>query len=206
MKFLPDETGLNGAVKYLRSHHEEDFNRFVFVTSSSLLNDTNGWADYAGVIVDYSLSNNITSNIFCSENQNKENISIHLFQNQLLITHYSLLTRNVLPNHYPRSWVLDASNDNITWFNIDEQNDCDELKGKDKHHTFPVSHPGKYRYFRFTNTDYVWNNNDEVKEYYFCLAKVEFFGNLIPSSITCKKSLHLYYIISIYLFINLTLS
>ena len=97
--------------------------------------------------------------------------------------------KTLLPNHFPRSWQLDGSNDNETWIMIDNQPNTNQLNGANKKYTFQVSNPGKYRYFRFTNTDSVWKINDlNIPEYFFCLAKVEFFGNLYLNVFPITKS------------------
>ena len=188
MLFKPDSDGFNGAIHHLWSKHRSEYAKYVFASSSSIYNDLHNWATSPGVIIDYSLPNDITSNILCTNNQNKENISIHFFQNTLFITHYSLLNRNVMSDHFPRSWQLDGSNDNETWYSIDSKSNVEELNGADKKITVPVSYPGKYQYFRFTNVDKVWRYNGQIGDYYFCLAKVEFFGTLYSNKITCEKN------------------
>ena len=167
MKFWPNSSGFNGAIHYLWSNHKYEYTKYVYTSSSSILDDDNKWATSSSVIIDYSLSNTETSNVFCSNNKNKENISLYLFQNTLYLTHYSILTRNVLPNHYPRSWQLDGSNDNVTWTPIDSREKTNELNGANKKHTFQVKTPGKYRYFRINNTDFVWLYDGTISDDYF---------------------------------------
>ena len=78
---------------------------------------------------------------------------------------------------YPKSWVLEVSNDGSdgSWHEVDRRVDNTDLKGRFVTHHFPIANPPseKFRFIRLILTDKS-HRNDNV----LCLSSLEIFGTL----------------------------
>lgn len=92
---------------------------------------------------------------------------------------YSIKTIKGNPNHfYPKSWVIEGSNNNSIWQTIDSHNNCSFLKGNNITHVFRIA--GKktkaFRYIRMRLTGPNWNDT-----FHLGMESFEIFGTLIES-------------------------
>ena len=202
MKTFPsNDVDDNGIIHQIRMHHYYEFYRYVDATCSSTFNsDYYHWGT-AKVLLNYDVSYSPGSNNWCSGNVKFSNFTIYFYQHQVYITHYSLRSRGVDTDNMPSTWRVDGSNDNITWKYIDDQFDSTFLLQANQTHNFQVKSPGKYRYFRFTQTDV----NSRQKNH-FCMGKVDFFGITYDNTSTCLcntlNNIHIKLFISIYILLN----
>jgi hypothetical protein len=93
------------------------------------------------------------------------------------VTDYSIQIADVPgggPRNFPKSWILEASEDGSQWIVLDERSDNSDLKGRSKIATFSVTHRHISRMIRIRQTGL--NHNDEV---YFGFRALELFGGLI---------------------------
>ena len=64
------------------------------------------------------MSKDIKSNCFC-----------FCFKNhQVIPTHYTIRTYGFDSNSHPKSWIIEGSNDKISWVNFDIQNESPYLQ------------------------------------------------------------------------------
>jgi hypothetical protein len=86
------------------------------------------------------------------------------------------LFRSLFSTNYcnPKSWKLEASNDNINWILIDKQVNRDWVTHQWIEVYFPVEAKESYSYFKFTQT-----GNSYCNSLRFLLNFVEFFGAII---------------------------
>ena len=77
---------------------------------------------------------------------------------------------------HPRNWVIEGSNDDISWTIIDEENDCPFLNGKNVVHTFRMNRPNlkEFQYIRMKITGPDWRNS-----FYLGIDSFEIYGKLI---------------------------
>lgn len=97
---------------------------------------------------------------------------------EICLTHYTFHTPSVRTLDYPRSWIIEMSNDNVLWKLVDRRNNEESLNGFDRCCCFACNSPSNnfYRYVRIRSIGPCWNVRRE--RYYFDLSAVEFFGTL----------------------------
>ena len=161
-----NDNEFDGIFNHLRkdSNIEEEVN----ITRSS-----NGYGSPLNELVEYdtqsygSYTKNLSNEWFCFE----------LKKHQIIPTYYSIKTNWQGQNGiHPRSWVIEASNDNSNWDIIDEQNDCSYLNGSYFSHSFPIKNTKQteYKFIRMKLTGPNWSYTN-----YFYISKFEIFGTLI---------------------------
>jgi hypothetical protein len=74
---------------------------------------------------------------------------------------------------YPRTWAIEASNDNRNWTTIDERRNRGELCGKNQIGTFEVAKSVTCRFIRLRQT-----GNDSLGRDYLAVSAFELFGTL----------------------------
>lgn len=118
------------------------------------------------------------SSMWSPSNHNHEYL-IYDFKNiKVKLTNYTLHTPTSPTKDYPRSWIVECSNDCKNWIQIDERRDENEMNGCGRCHTFSCSHdqPEFFRYVKFTTNGPCWNGYDR---YYFDVSAIEFYGCII---------------------------
>ena len=169
--FTPkNQSDIYGSIHWIRENYLSEINRYVLATSSSTYSSEYKWGG-PGALNDYSLKPGTSYSCWCSNNIPHSNFSIHFLQHQLFITHYTIHGR-VTDFDLISSWILDGSNNNISWTNIDKKVD-------DKNLSQSVDNPGKYRYFRFTHI----GKTSVYSKDHFGLCKIDLFGRLYDENI-----------------------
>lgn len=95
------------------------------------------------------------------------------FKDHLVIpTDYTIKTCCGTP--YPKGWIIEASNDNNSWEQIDSQNNCSNLNGSNRSCSFKISKQNskEYKYIRIRQTQ-SWGSN------HLGIGSFEIFGTLI---------------------------
>ena len=79
---------------------------------------------------------------------------------------------------HPKSWVLEGSNDNISFEILDEEKYCPYLNGNNLAHTFKIKNQTskEFRYIRLYATGKDWWNSN-----YFSFSSFEIYGQLIKA-------------------------
>jgi len=108
--------------------------------------------------------------------KNKENgwIKFDLINRKAELTGYSIMSIPSAKGYgQPKSWVLEASNDDDTWLVLDDHQKSQDLNGKSiiKYYTFGQTEP--FRYVRLRQTGQNWAGNN-----YLSISQLELFGFL----------------------------
>ena len=100
------------------------------------------------------------------------NISAFYKHYSLLLTHYTIQTRNDgKKENLPVSWKLEGSTDSFIWYELHSVNNSRDLID-DIHATYQVNCSGSFRHFKITMTLNTGHNT------HFHLSKIEFFGTI----------------------------
>lgn len=113
---------------------------------------------------------------FNSKNMSNSWICFNFKQHKVIPKAYSIRTIRGHPNtFYPKSWVIEGSNDNNSWEIIDERNDCSGLNGEHVAHTLTIDKKSKdYQYIRMKLTGPNWNGSNHLG-----MESFELFGTYI---------------------------
>ena len=166
-----EENLFSGIINYLKSKSEGNLIDKVNITSSSCINYSKNRQAFN---VAY---NNDNNSYFFSGDFPNSWICFDFKSNRVCPTNYTIKTANGGSNdHYPKSWVIEASNDKNEWEIIDRQENCIYLKGSRFVHTFAINNanPNGFRFIRMRQTSTNWFGSHRL-----LLDSFEFFGTLI---------------------------
>lgn len=119
---------------------------------------------------------------FCTQNQPNSWICYDLKNRKIHPTFYTVRTRidGDATHHHPMFWVIEGSNDNNDWKNLDTRNDIAILKLKNTVQTFKIqaqlSLNESFRYIRFRQTGL-----SSASYNYLNFSALEYFGFLYES-------------------------
>lgn len=156
-----------GIIHFLQT--KGDINQLIEIKSLSLHSST--YTQYNLVKYD--------ETAFHSQNSPGQWILIDLKNYKATISSYQITTAG-WPGHHPRFFVLECSNDislEHNWIEIHRVNECEELNGEGKSHTFLIQNQDNekaYRYFRLRQTCPTKNGHN-----YLIFRSIEFYGSLI---------------------------
>jgi hypothetical protein len=100
-------------------------------------------------------------------------LSIDFKQMQVYLTDYSVQANPRDGECLPKSWVLEGSNDSVTWFTLDTKTNREALRNTARALTFTVSNPRMCRQVRYRKT---CGMHDRCL--FFYLTAIEFFGSV----------------------------
>jgi E3 ubiquitin-protein ligase HECTD1 len=106
---------------------------------------------------------------------NRENnawFKVDFGSNRLQIKYYTLQARKTI-DQQPRSWLFQGSNDDVTYTDIDIQNNNATLSNGSFYRKQITGQTSGYRYYKLTQTD--TNSSGDT---YFTLGEWEFYGTL----------------------------
>jgi hypothetical protein len=101
-------------------------------------------------------------------------VSFEFCTGRAKISSYSIKS---FPGHsWPNTWVIEVSNDEISWERIDHREGTTVLCGNLITHHFECQSPRQdfYQYVRMQNTGLTHANN-----HHLCLCNIEFFGEFV---------------------------
>lgn len=117
------------------------------------------------------LTDRSSSNFFTTDGASNNFVSLDLGAGHSLVcNYYSIQARNVA-NYYPRSWKLQGCNDNISWANLDEQNNNQSLNNPSSWLSISVTSTIAYRYFRILLASPNSSGSNQL-----CFGELEFYG------------------------------
>jgi hypothetical protein len=97
----------------------------------------------------------------------------------LTCNYYSIKSRALNTDYYPRNWKLQGSNDGNTWTTLDTQSNNVSLNAVDQWLSLPVLSSVSYSYFKLLQTGVDSSGAD-----YFCLGEIELYGYLIDQPVS----------------------
>lgn len=160
-----------GIIYYLKSL-SSNIDDLLNITSSSVY-----LSHYLKYVIQYENS----KVYFASDNIENSWICFEFKSFYIIPKNYTLRSYYCEQNNcHPKSWVIEGSNDNGDWEQLDQQQNTDVLNGPNIIHTFPIqnSKNTKFKFIRMRQTDINWNPSDCAKNH-FVLNNIEFYGNLI---------------------------
>lgn len=170
IKEIPFETELKGIFDYLNNH--SNLKEELKLSSSKM---TNG-----------SLENiiNFTNigNINCFSGNPDPWICFEFKKHKIILSNYTIRSY-ICGRCHPKNWIIEGSNDFITWSQIDEQKDCQYMKGStfssNQHiHTFQIqqSNQKPFKYIKMTHKGHNWGGDSDLA--FNC---IEFYGQLLSN-------------------------
>lgn len=123
--------------------------------------------------------NDFSRNSMWSPNgERNSTVTFNFKDKKVLLTHYTFCTPSESTRDYPRSWIVECSNDNENWICLDERKDETVMNNFNVRHTFQCNNQKNdfYQFIRIRSTGPCWN--PRCTRYFFDLAAVEFFGYL----------------------------
>lgn len=111
---------------------------------------------------------------FASKNEPDQWICFDFKNHKITPTDYTIRSYSNGSWH-PKSWVIECSNDNIKWIEIDSEENCSHLKGKGFIHTFSLSKKicERFKYIRLRMTNANWEQNNTLR-----INSFEVYGSL----------------------------
>lgn len=164
----------DGIINYLVKQTNGNIDKEINFTASSIgSSDINSFGPQCVSIF------NDRNKIFHSNGNQNEWICFNFKNHQVIPTHYTLRSvdsRGDVNGYHLKSWVVEGSNDNSNWDNLDEQKDCNFLNGKGKIHTFKIEKETmkEYKYIRIKMTGNNWTGSN-----FFIIDSIEIYGTLI---------------------------
>lgn len=166
---------LSGIINYLnhKSNGIASKNGTVNVTCSSVQNN-------------YYLANHNCSNLcdftdlsdksmWSPDNEENSYVQFDFINNKICMSNYTLHTPTADTKDYPKSWIVQCSNDLNEWITVDKQIDQSVMNKRNSCQNFKCQFNNNqfFRYVRITSQGPCWNRSGR---YYFDISAVEFFG------------------------------
>lgn len=158
----------DGIFNHFQNQQNFSFSSEVTITSSSSYTGTSGPLN----VILY----NEPLKCFVSKNGSNNWIKFEFKNHRVKPTSYTIKSRENARCSHPKSWVIEGSNDDESWEILDEENDCEILRGANIIHTFQMNkqNSNEFRFIRMRITGQSWGNNG-----CFTISKFELHGTLI---------------------------
>ena len=168
--FKYENKEFSGIINFLREKSSKKIENEISITSTSYQSGSNPL--YVTIHEDQ-------SKYFNPCNQENNWICFDFRNYRVIPTDYTMKSMNFGKGWcHPKSWVLEGSNDNITFEVLDEEKECSYLNGNSLAHTFKIQNQTskEFRYIRLhaTGKDWVGTN-------YFPFSSFEIYGQLIEA-------------------------
>ena len=156
------DRNFNGLIKFLTKGNYNS-NKTIKITSNS-----NDLINVSSNLVDYE-----NENYFKSNDNDYTTINFDFNDNSIQIHSYSLQSDK--SGDFLKNWVIEASNDEKNWIEIDRRSNEVMLTGPDKIGSFLIQPENTeyYRFVRLRQTGNSWSNHKS-----FGLKRFEFFGKI----------------------------
>ncbi|KAK8895217.1 hypothetical protein M9Y10_023659 [Tritrichomonas musculus] len=162
----------SGIFSTLTNTHKCNINDKGFIKISGNISGDNSFGSFSS-LVDF----NYTGNAYCSSENPNSFIRFDLRNYCISVSAYTLKsTKHGYPD-YPKSWIVEGSNNESEWTQIDSQVNNSILCSNSKVHTFTISAQNVIEQpFRFVQIRLTGKSSRNA----YCLeiANVEFFGKL----------------------------
>lgn len=159
-----EEKKFNGIIKYLTDKTGGNIhdNNTIEVTSNSFSSHPKNLLDFN------------SNNYYGAGHEWKDIWICYDFkEKKVKLTNYSINSIRGNSSHHLKSWVIEVSNDNSHWKQIDHQEDCQKLNGTDLKSTFAVQSNDFSRYVRLKNIAEPYGGNQ------LWFHSIDFYGYLI---------------------------
>lgn len=167
------ENELDGILRYLTKITGGNIhdNGTIKINSNSILNDD----PICGPknLVDYE-----NDNFYQSKDQNGSFIIFDFIEKSVNLDCYTIKNGKSLRHYYLKNWVIEGSNDENQWDEIDRHVDDSKLDADEIAVTFDVQkkNAGFYRFIRLRETGQTWSQRGSHFSFWFPF--IEFYGDL----------------------------
>lgn len=166
---IPVSNDLNGLFHYLRN--KSNINDEIKITFSSNV--------FSEIFFVTEISN--TKQYFETNHESSPWICFEFVNYHIVPTSYTIrsVTTTIPDYYFPKSWIIEGSNSNTEWTNLDEQTDCTYLKGSNFVHTFSIQNNDKkeFKFIKMRLTSKSWGKYSDNGR--LIIASIEFYGDLI---------------------------
>lgn len=168
---------LHGIIKYLSDKTSGNIhdNGTICITSSSNQPSLFIYQFNPRFLCDF---NELSSRSMWSPNGEQNATLLYDFKKRKIkLSDYTFHTPKNRTEDYPRSWIIECSNDNNSWVTVDTRNDERVMNNNDVCHTFKCQNQQNeyFQYIKITSTGPCWSS---ASRYYFDLSAIEFYGFL----------------------------
>ncbi|KAH0787280.1 F5/8 type C domain containing protein [Histomonas meleagridis] len=165
---IPCEKPFEGIISYLTKKCGGNVNEkgIVIITSETALKSPKR---HPSVVADFS-----SPDYYYSLDSKTNWIKFHFINSTVSITSYTLKSVPIGPRGgHLKSWVVEGSNDNESWSEIDSRLNCNDLNNKNATKTYPCKNQIEVSFIRIRQIgeNHAGNN-------FMCLSAVEFYGTL----------------------------
>lgn len=170
-----DQNEFSGIFRYLGNISNGDIEKEVKFSCSSLHPNPENYDVQPKNVALF----NERIKVFSSDQQRNNYLCFNFNENRVIPSVYSIRTTEKFTSYcYPRSWIIEGSNDNKNWIELSRVNDCEQLKGSDRIHSFVINQncSKEFQYIKITLTK-DWNSDN----CYFIIDSFEIYGTLLTS-------------------------
>jgi hypothetical protein len=118
-----------------------------------------------------------TDKVFISKSGKAQWFCLDFRDRKVRPTHYSL--RSHSGDAYLKSWIIEGSEDEKEWTELDRQMNTTSLKGKYREMAFEIANPVMFRYIRLASAGDNHNSNSLL-----CASGFELFGEILGDDLT----------------------
>ena len=132
-----------------------------------------------------------------SKNIENSSLTIAFKQHQITLASYSMKSRQDSKSIFncPYEWILEGSNDNISWYLIHHKKWSEEMICRNKTGHWDFNEMNMYSFLKFTQIGENYHYQD-FEKFVFTIGTIEFFGTLVECFGICTRrifSLKLFY-------------
>jgi hypothetical protein len=166
---LEKDSPLDGIIAHLTRQCGGNVHNHKIVTVTTSSNNSETYAGFKAADLQ-------TNSEWLSDYQKNQWFCYNFNNLSVSPTHYSIQSADVTggsPRNFPKEWVVEGSNDEVTWIELDRRANVTALAGRSKIEVFSISNSGVWRMIRIRQT-----GPNCCREHYFGFRALEFFGVL----------------------------
>ena len=126
--------------------------------------------------------------VWLSESYINSSYTFSFYDHKFAISSYSMRSRSDISYNIPYEWILEASNDNITWDFIHHKPRDTQMIGPNKEGNWEFNQTNFYRTYKLTQIGENYHHFTNEK-YIFSIETLEIFGVLMKLNFTGKAKL-----------------
>lgn len=170
--FLYDRKNeFSGIINFLKSKSEGNIDKEITITAAPL--HTSYETDKPRIVTEFEEHNNKS---YISTNSENSFICFKFNKCQVNLTNYTIRARKLYNCCYPRSWIVEGSNDNNQWDPLDERINCNIFNQNHIVHTFDIQNQNRF-YYQFIRIRQIGPNSDG--NHHFIINAFEMYGHII---------------------------
>ena len=182
MYFKPADMSLNGIFTYIYHNYRANLGSILSFSSSEIFKNRAS----AVSLFDPDNYGNKNSDNFHTISVPNSFVQVSFKSKEVILSHYTLVSRNDEYTQFLIRWKLEASNDKRRWHELHVQPNTTALIKLNATYTCQCTKLGAFKHFKLTNTG---GTSYSDNEYYLVLHRMEFFGEISDAK-ACSCKLH----------------